>query len=162
MADELSGVRHLIDRQGLPARINELVKHIETQGRKLEDPLDRGWQEVRQLQGLVDGNNILAAIVAHYAANVSLPEQAGTTPPTPPEPKQDPVHGSNPTDNPLYPDDLLPGDNPPKEPREKLAEQERRERDGQLPRDNPNAAAGDPHAEDPPQDVSNKDTRSQR
>lgn len=71
MLDNLGGIRSMIERQGLPPRINVIVEQLEKQNKiKIEDVPQVGIDEVKQLFQLVDGQNLIGAIVAHIAASV--------------------------------------------------------------------------------------------
>lgn len=91
MKENLGGVRHIIDRIGLPQRIGLLIHAMEAEGLKLEDPPEVGAKEVRQLMGLVDGHWLLGALVAHIVSALDPAEFPELAEPAPePEPEIEP------------------------------------------------------------------------
>lgn len=74
--DQLQGVRTLIDRLGLPPRLKMLVTRMEEESGPLElVGTTPGGGEVRRIQGMVDGQNLLASIVAAMLNHVPVDEE---------------------------------------------------------------------------------------
>jgi hypothetical protein len=74
--EQMQGVRIIIDRLGLPPRMKILVEQIEDRFGPLEEMPDIGAAEVRRIRGYVDGENLLAAIVARIINDVPVEEEA--------------------------------------------------------------------------------------
>lgn len=74
--EQMQGVRTIIDRLGLPPRMKVLVEHIEKEFGPLEQLPDAGAEEVRRIRGYVDGENLLAAIVARFVNEVEIEAEA--------------------------------------------------------------------------------------
>lgn len=72
--DQMQGVRTIIDRLGLPPRIKFVVAELEKHNGPLEQLPEAGAAEVRQIRGYVDGENLLAAIVAHIVSEIPAEE----------------------------------------------------------------------------------------
>jgi hypothetical protein len=76
--DQLQGVRVLIDRLGLPPRLAYLVAEMERQDGPLNEVGETpGALEVRRILGMVDGQNLCAAIVACLCNHVPADELEG-------------------------------------------------------------------------------------
>jgi hypothetical protein len=74
--DQLNGIRVLIDRLGLPPRLKELVKRMEEKDGALELVAETpGGKEVREVLHMVDGPNLMTAIVATLLNHVEVPEE---------------------------------------------------------------------------------------
>jgi hypothetical protein len=74
--DQLNGIRVLIDRLGLPPRLKELVKQMEESDGPLELVAEsNGGKEVREVLHMVDGPNLMTAIVATLLNHVDVPEE---------------------------------------------------------------------------------------
>lgn len=74
--DQLGGIRTLIDRLGLPPRLKIIVENFERE----YGPLDqvgptKGAAEVRQILGMVDGQNLLAALVSMLCNDVVVDDE---------------------------------------------------------------------------------------
>lgn len=99
MFDQLGGIRDMIERQGLPPRLRVIVDKFEKRtGHPIEKLSEDHLKEVRQIAQLVDGNNLIAVLVATMGSLVpddELPQpepvapvvDEDETPAPPPKPK---------------------------------------------------------------------------
>lgn len=63
--ENMGGVRHLINRQPLPLEISALINGLENVAKlKVDDPQAEGEKAVRDIMVLVDGNMLMAGILA--------------------------------------------------------------------------------------------------
>lgn len=73
---EVQGIRVLVDRLGLPPRLAEMVRRCEEECGPLEQVNGTpGEGEVRQILGMVDGQNLLAALVAKALNEIEVPAE---------------------------------------------------------------------------------------
>ena len=95
--ENMAGVRQLIDRQPIPPRMKMLIKQIEDRpGFAVDAPPATGAAEVKEIMQLVDGNNLLAGIVACILASIPVEE-----PEADPEPEPENEDGDDETDDQL-------------------------------------------------------------
>lgn len=74
--EHLLGVRTLIDRLGLPPRMKQLVAAMEEQRGPLEEVGDTpGAAEVKRVLALVDGNTLLACMVAAMLNEIEVSDE---------------------------------------------------------------------------------------
>jgi hypothetical protein len=63
--EHLGGIRTLIDRMGIDARVLAIIKQLEAeQGSPIENPLEPGFEMVKKLRVYVDGQELLNCIAA--------------------------------------------------------------------------------------------------